>query len=144
MPFVLILLGITLIATALRGTTGALFTAIKADFTGSDNFIYWLLSLIVIGSVGYIKRLQPVANMFLLLVILVMFIANKGGFFAQFMAAIKTPATNCGQAGSDISSAASAPGTTSNPDGSNILGNSSSSNMNASLPAATNSTSMFG
>lgn len=143
MPFVLIFLGVTLIATALRGTTGVLFTTVKSDFTGSDNFIYWLLSLMVIGSVGYIKRLQPVANLFMFLVLLVMFIANKGGFFTQFMTAIKTPSTNCGQAGSDQSTAAAATGANNSTSGTSAGAtgsNTSSTNDLTSTPTSANST----
>jgi hypothetical protein len=77
-----------------------LFGLIKDDFTGDGNFIYWVLSILVIGSVGYVKALRPIANGFLLLVMVVLFIgAGKKGFFAQFMAGIKTPATNCGGTG---------------------------------------------
>lgn len=100
MPFALAIIGITIFVTAIRGTTSTLFGLIKDDFTGNGNFIYWVLSILVIGSVGYVKRLQPVANIFLALVMIVLLIgAGNKGFFAQFMAAIKTPATNCG--GSD-------------------------------------------
>lgn len=97
MPFMLAILGVTLIVTALRGTTGTLFSLVKSDFTGSGNYIWWVVSLLVIGSVGYIKRLQPVVNMFILLILVVLFIgAGKKGFFVQFIDAIKNPVANCG------------------------------------------------
>lgn len=97
MPFALAIIGITIFVTALRGTTSTLFGLIKDDFTGNGNFIYWVLSILVIGAVGYVKKLQPIANGFLLLVMIVLLIgAGNKGFFAQFMAGIKTPATNCG------------------------------------------------
>lgn len=97
MPFALAIIGIMIFVTAIRGTTSTLFALIKDDFTGNGNFIYWVLSILVIGSVGYVKRFQPIANAFLALVMIVLLIgAGNKGFFAQFMAGIKTPATNCG------------------------------------------------
>lgn len=97
MPFALAIIGIAIFVTALRGTTSTLFGLIKDDFTGNGNFIYWVLSILLIGSLGYVKRLQPIANGFLALVMIVLLIgAGNKGFFAQFMAGIKTPATNCG------------------------------------------------
>lgn len=96
MPFALAIIGIMIFVTALRGTTSTLFGLIRDDFTGNGNFIYWVLSILLIGSIGYVKRLQPIANGFLFLVMVVLFIgAGNKGFFSQFMAAIKTPATNC-------------------------------------------------
>lgn len=97
MPFALAIIGILFFVTALRGTTTTLFGLIKDDFTGNANFIYWILAILVIGSVGYVKRLQPIANGFLALVMVVLFIgAGNKGFFAMFMQGIKTPASNCG------------------------------------------------
>jgi hypothetical protein len=97
MPFALAIIGLALIVTAIRGTTTQLFSLIKSDFTGSGNYIWWIVSLLVIGAFGYIKRIQPVVNMFIVLVLVVMFIgAGKKGFFAQFTDAIRNPATNCG------------------------------------------------
>ena len=97
MPFALAIIGIIIFVTAIRGTTSNLFALLKDDFTGNGNFIYWVLSLLLIGSIGYVKRLAPISNMFLLLVMVVLFLgAGNKGFFSQFMSAIKTPATNCG------------------------------------------------
>jgi len=123
MPFVLAIIGITLIVTAIRGTSGTLFANLQADFTGSGNFIYWFISIGVIGSLGYVKKLAPITNLFLVLVLLVMFIANKG-FFAQFMSAIKSPATNCGQTqGASVTTAqALAAAASATPSGSPGLG----------------------
>lgn len=97
MPFALAIIGLALIVTAVRGTTSTLFSLVKSDLTGSGNYIWWIVSILVIGAFGYIKRIQPVVNMFIVLVLVVMFIgAGKKGFFAQFTAAIKSHPSNCG------------------------------------------------
>jgi hypothetical protein len=91
MPFALIIIGLALLITAIRGTTGAFFTLVKGDFTGNGNFIYWLVAILVIGAVGYIKKLQPVSDMMLALVLIVLFLKSGTGFFDQFTKQIANP-----------------------------------------------------
>jgi uncharacterized membrane protein YgcG len=88
MPFVLIIVGIVLLVAAVRNTVAApaspnLATLIKGDFTGQDNFAYWLVSILVIGALGYVPELKPLSRAFLVLVIIVLFLSN-GGFFSKF------------------------------------------------------------
>jgi hypothetical protein len=96
MPLALILLGVLFLTAAVRGDkcngqqcSDVLFTTIKSDFTGPNNFIYWGIALFIIGAAGYYKPLKPLSNAFLGLVILVLFISNRG-FFARFMEQIKS------------------------------------------------------
>lgn len=89
MPFALILIGGVLFLAVMRGTTTQLKNLLLQDFTGSSNFIYWLVSIGVIGGVGYIPSLKKISDAFLLLVIVVFVIANKG-FFNSFMQALQT------------------------------------------------------
>jgi hypothetical protein len=104
MPFALAIIGIAIFVTAIRGTTSTLFGLIRDDFTGSGNFIYWVISLLVIGSIGYIEKLRPFANAFLTLVMVVLFIgAGRRGFFTQFMSAVQSGTSNCPSSSSDSS-----------------------------------------
>lgn len=96
MPLALVLLGVLFLTAAVRGNkcngqqcSDLLFTTLKSDFTGPNNFIYWGLALFIIGAAGYYKPLKPLSNAFLGLVILVLFISNKG-FFQKFADQIKT------------------------------------------------------
>jgi len=99
MPLALFILGIIAIAVAYRGTQAQLFTLLKGDFTGSGNFIYWVIAIGVVGAVGRIPGLKGLSNAFLVLIILVLFLANKG-FFAQFNNAIRSStASSTSQAG---------------------------------------------
>jgi hypothetical protein len=86
MPFVLIIAGIVLLTAAVRNTQQDLFGLLARDFTGPNNFFFWLLSIVVIGAVGYIPKMKPFSDGFLILVILGLFLGNKqnAGFFAQF------------------------------------------------------------
>ena len=90
MPFAFIILGSVFLVSGVRGTGKQLITLIKGDFTGANNFAYWLLSILVIGAIGYVPELKPISRGFMALVILVLFLKNGdtqgagGGFFEQF------------------------------------------------------------
>lgn len=84
MAIALLIIGLVFLIAAVRGEQDALFETIKDDFTGPNNFIYWGLALFVIGAVGYYKPLRPLSNSFMLLVVLVLFLSNRG-FFNRFM-----------------------------------------------------------
>jgi hypothetical protein len=94
MPFVLIVAGSVLLVAGVRGTHQTLYTLIRSDFTGPANVIYWFIAILIIGAVGYIPRLKPVSDAFLVLVILVLFLKRgnptSGGFFQKFSQAINT------------------------------------------------------
>lgn len=87
MPFALIVFGAVLLVSSVRNTQADLWKLIQGDFTGQGNFIYWFLSIMAIGAVGYVEKLKPISNAFLLLVIIVLFLSKKG-FFTQFQAQI--------------------------------------------------------
>lgn len=96
MPLALILLGVLFLTAAVRGNkcngqqcSDLLFTTLKSDFTGPNNFIYWGIALFIIGGAGYYKPLKPLSNAFLGLIILVLFISNRG-FFQKFMDQIQS------------------------------------------------------
>lgn len=109
MPFVLILAGVVLIISAVRNTQQQLFYLLALDFTGPNNFIFWFLSILVIGALGYIPKAKPLSDGFLILVILVLFLkkgqsGRGGGFFEQFQRQISstttaTPKISTGQNG---------------------------------------------
>jgi hypothetical protein len=94
MAFALVAMGIVLLVAAIRNTQSTLFTLLKGDFTGSNNFLFWVVSIIIIGAVGYIPKLKPFSVAFLTLVIIALVLTKGnpnqagGGFFQKFMAAI--------------------------------------------------------
>lgn len=78
MPFALAIIGIVLIITGIRGTvTGtnpSLTSLVKSDFTGQGNYIYWLVAILLLGSLGYIESLKTLSRAFMTLVVIVLFI----------------------------------------------------------------------
>jgi hypothetical protein len=88
-PFVLILLGVLLIVTGIRGTVFDLGRLVVGDFTGSGNFFYWIAALFIIGAIGYVDELRTPSRMFLALVIVALLFSNRG-FFNQFVAQLKS------------------------------------------------------
>lgn len=89
MPIALFVIGAVFFAAAVRGPdqVNLLFSTLKDDFSGPNNFIVWALAIWAITAIGYSKTLRPLSHVFLALVILVLFLRNKG-FFQQFMSQI--------------------------------------------------------
>lgn len=89
MPFALALIGLLLVVTGFQNTHKQLGSQIASEFSGSNNFIYWVAALGAVGALGYIKPLEPFSRAFLVLIIVSIFLANKG-FFTQFNNALKS------------------------------------------------------
>jgi hypothetical protein len=116
MPFVLIVAGIVLITVAVRGTHQEFYQLVKGDFIGPNNFIYWVIAIAVIGAIGYVPRLKPISDGFLILVILALFLNDKRGFFKMFEDQIAQ--TQHGSSTSGVSVGASRGGVVIQPGGS--------------------------
>lgn len=91
MPLALLAFGALLLIAGVRGTQDDLFALLKKDFSGPGNFFLWILAILLVGSVGYVKQLRPISNAFLVLILLVFILAaNKGGrdFFSSLLSQI--------------------------------------------------------
>ena len=93
MSFALGIVGIILLTAGVRGKQDDLFSLLKSDFTGQNNFIFWMISIFVIGALGYIPKLKPLSTAFLALVIVVLFLRKGTGFFAQASQALQGTTT---------------------------------------------------
>lgn len=91
MPLVFITTGALLIITALKGSPSDLYALLKYDFWQRQphGFVYWFIAIVVLGSLGYIPSLKSLSRMFLILVLVVLLLENKG-FFAQLQSFIKS------------------------------------------------------
>ena len=93
MPFAFIIAGIVLLVSGVRGSSQSLVSLLKNDLTGSNNFGYWILSILVIGALGYVQDLRALRRSFLALVLIVLVIAEDkngmGGFFTEFQSSVK-------------------------------------------------------
>lgn len=96
MPYFLLIAGIIFLVTGIRGNQNDLITLLKSDFSGANNFIYWVMAIVVIVMIGYIKVIRPVSDAFLGLVILVIIVANykRGGdIFSSFINQVRAGTT---------------------------------------------------
>lgn len=101
MPLLFIGTGLILVLTGLKGDGGKLWGLVQGDFVGPNNFVYWMVAMLVLGALGYIPALEKLSRLFVILVVVVLLLDNKG-FFAQLQAFI-----NSGSAASGTSSATS-------------------------------------
>jgi len=90
MPFALVTIGLIMIVTGAKGTQNELGEQVLKDFTGENNFLYWIASIGTVGALGYIKPIEPLSRAFMALIIIAMIIRN-GGFFDMFTAALTPP-----------------------------------------------------
>lgn len=103
-----------MIVTGARGTYAQFGQQIASEFQGQNNFTYWLLAIVAVGSLGYVSALQTLSRYLLALVILSLFLSHKG-FFAQFSAALKTGPTPPNPVGSSASGPTNAVGVPGGP-----------------------------
>lgn len=90
MPFALLIIGITLLVSAVRGTYTDLDKLVVGEFKGNtaqSNFLYWIVAILIVGMIGYVESLQSFSRAFLALIIIVLFLHNKG-FFSNFFSGI--------------------------------------------------------
>jgi len=88
MPFFLVTIGLLMIVSGARDTYSAFGKQLVSDFTGPQNFTYWLVALGALGFVGYAPQLRSFSRAFMALVIIAMVLAN-GGVFAKFTQALQ-------------------------------------------------------
>lgn len=85
MPYVLLLGGGAMFVSGVRGTEGDLWALIRGDFTGSKSFLVWIAAIAIVGGAGYIKPLKGLSVAFMTLLLIVLFLSNKG-IVSQFAA----------------------------------------------------------
>ena len=56
MPFALLFIGILLVVVGVRNMAAPFIALLGGDFSGPDNFLYWVVALVIIGAVGYIPK----------------------------------------------------------------------------------------
>jgi hypothetical protein len=102
MPFAFLIIGAVFVVAGVRGTNTQLTTLLKGDFTGSNNYIYWMGAILIVGALGYIQALKPLSRAFLVLIVIILILGHKG-FFAEFNQQLSSTQT-VGSAGNALSS----------------------------------------
>lgn len=92
MPFVLIVVGIVILVTAINGTTGKLAGLLKTDVFGQNGYIYWAVAVGVVGAIGYINAFKRLSDWFIVLILLALVLNNRG-IFQQFSQVLKGTAS---------------------------------------------------
>ena len=92
MPFAFAIVGIVFVIAGVRGTSATLLGLLKNDVAGDNSFFYWMLSIAILGALGYIEDFRPLSRAFMVLIIVVLVLAQDkqghGGFFTKFQQAI--------------------------------------------------------
>lgn len=78
MPFLVLFLGILIVAAALRGKHAELSQLLIADLKG---FVYWIAAILILAAIGAYKPLAPLATALMGLVVLSLMLAQGRGFF---------------------------------------------------------------
>lgn len=111
MPFAFLIVGAVFVVSGVRDTSSQLLTLLKGDLQGNNSYLYWIVAILLIGSVGYIPDFKGLSRTFLALVLVVLILKEGsttntgGGFFQEFTSALKTISTPTGS--SSTSSTAS-------------------------------------
>lgn len=92
MPFVLLAIGIIVFVSGVQGTQSDLWQLVKGDFTGKNSFLVWIAAIAIVGGLGYIKGLRPLSVAFMTLLLVVLFLANRG-VIAQLQAFVTNPSS---------------------------------------------------
>lgn len=98
MPIALLIVAVAFVVVGFNGTQSDLACLLKQDFgTGKGSFLYWLAVIVILGSLGYVEKLRPVADAFLVLLIVVLFLTAGKGVFSQLNTTFgSTNTTNTG------------------------------------------------
>lgn len=97
MAFALLIAGVVMLVAAMRNTQLCLVRIVQSDFTGTNNFTYWIVALIVIGAIGYVEKLKKISDGLLVLIFVALFLSRGqgpgGGFFGKFVTALQGTVT---------------------------------------------------
>src|SRR6266704_530859 len=85
MPFALVIIGLIMVVSGVKGTHIALGTQLRSDF---QPFVVWMAAIGAIGALGYIPEMRRLSHYFMALVIIGMALSNRG-FFTKLNEAIK-------------------------------------------------------
>jgi len=90
--------------SAIRGTYGQLGTLLAGDFTGQNNFFFWVAAVAILGMAGYVPYLQTPMRALLALVILAFALKNGTGFFSNLQSALSGATPSAAPASDTVAS----------------------------------------
>lgn len=75
MAWALLIFGFIGIIAAWKNRTDELYSILKENFTGPNNFILWTVAIVFLAVIGMNKTIRPVSDAFMGLIILVVILA---------------------------------------------------------------------
>lgn len=90
MPIALIFIGAFLAIAGIKNNAQTLGKTVGEDFRGAGSFWYWIISVIIIGSIGYASDARLISRLFLTLIVLVFALSNEG-IYARLVEALQNP-----------------------------------------------------
>lgn len=85
----LIIIGLLLIASALKNTVNELGAQLQIDLLGQSGFLTWIAAIGGVGALGYVPALRTTSRYLLALIIVVLVVRN-GGIWANLQTALQT------------------------------------------------------
>jgi hypothetical protein len=76
----ILVIGLVLISTSLRGTQHELGQQLQRDMIGPQGFVTWALAVLGIGMLGYLPGMKQTSRYLLLLVLVVILLRNGSVF----------------------------------------------------------------
>lgn len=114
MALALIIFGAAFAVVGIRGTQAQLGSLLASDFTGSGSFVNWIIAIFAVGAIGYYTPLRGASRLFLLLILLVFVLSNRG-LFARLQSASSAPSEgSAGPATSQVTAVLPGASNTSN------------------------------
>ena len=80
MAFALLFIGLSLVIVTVRNTQANFTARVANDFTGTGNFFYWIVAIVIIGAIGFIPKAKVISDLFLVLVLLAVFLKATAFF----------------------------------------------------------------
>lgn len=95
MPLLFLIVGVLFLVAAVRGKeqTDKLLRLFRSDFVGPQNFLVWALAIGSVAGLGYVPKLKPFSNAFLVLIFIVLILVKKDStgqdFFTSFFRQVR-------------------------------------------------------
>jgi len=82
MQWALVIIGVLLVSVGIRDKTDEFQAVLADDFGGRDSYVNWMIAVFLIAAIGLYRPLRPVADGFLILLVLAAFM--QGNFINEF------------------------------------------------------------
>jgi hypothetical protein len=108
MTLIALVIGLILIVSAFRGTSGQLFSALGTDVPA---YGIWAAAIVAVGVIGFVPGLKPVSRGLLALVLVVIILNNYQNILNNFasLSSSSSPAVQGGASPASSNSASNAP-----------------------------------